>query len=138
MYLDRELSQRIARRVHADPQRCYHNAYAALQNCRELSIGHYVEGYAVSERGAVFEHGWVELGLKIVDPTLYSSALTYFAGLRFDRWKIWEAIDTVPRPAHARDELPIFCRFGLGGCDSPDMVRACARATALGASRKAG
>jgi hypothetical protein len=136
MYVDKELSRRIARRKEAKGQDVYHAAYCALLGCSELSIGRYVEGYAVAMGGTPFEHGWIELGGKIVDPAAFESGLTYFPGLRLDRWEAWEALTTIPRPEYVREELPIFYRFGWGGCDSPEMMQAYAEALAFSAANR--
>jgi hypothetical protein len=136
MYVDRALSKRIAQRSKAGPDDCYHAACYALLDCTELCIGHYVEGYTVDEAGLIVAHGWIELGSKIVDPTSYERTLTYFPALRFSRRRAWEAIVTIPKPEYVREDLPIFFRFGWGGCDSPEMMQAWASARAFSAAQR--
>jgi hypothetical protein len=136
MHVDRALSKRIAQRSKAEYEQCYHAACYALLDCSELSIGRYVEGYTVDEAGLILGHGWIELGDKIVDPTAYERTLTYFPGLRFSRSQAWEAMATVPKPEYVREDLPIFYRFGWGGCDSPEMMQAWASARAFSASQR--
>ena len=134
MHVDSALSERIAQRTKNEPR--YHAACYALLDYSELSVGHYVEGYTVDEAGRIADHGWVELGDKIIDPTLYEHPLTYFAGLRFSRSQVWEALVTIPKPEYVREDLPIFYRFGWGGCDSPQMMRAWANARAFSAAQR--
>jgi hypothetical protein len=136
MQVDRALSKRVAQRSKAGQEQCYHAACYALLDCSELSVGHYVEGYTVDEAGLIRGHGWVELGGRIVDPTSYECGLAYFPGLRFSRSQAWEAVTTIPKPDYVREDLPIFYRFGWGGCDSPEMMQAWARARAFSAAQR--
>jgi hypothetical protein len=134
MHVDGVLSKRIARRTKNEPR--YHAACYALLDYSELSVGHYVEGYTVDEAGRIADHGWVELGDKIIDPTLCELPLTYFAGLRFNRSQIWDALVSIPKPEYVQEDLPIFYRFGWGGCDSPTMMQAWASARAFSAAQR--
>ena len=121
--VDRALSEQAARRIEAQVSECYSNAYRALLTLPELAGGQYVEGYAVCD-GLVLEHGWIELDGRIVDPTLHGRGdVAYFAGPRFTQRQAWKAIEDT-------GDLPIFYRFGWGGCDSPEMMRAGAAAYA--------
>lgn len=136
MHVDRALSKRIAQRTKVEKEQCYHAACFALLDCSELSIGRYVEGYTVDESGLIAGHGWIELGSRIIDPTAYERTLTYFPGLRFSRSQAWQAMVTIPKPEYVREDLPIYYRFGWGGCDSPDMMQAWASARAFSASQR--
>lgn len=64
--LDVETSKLIARKIKAKPGQCWKNAYLSLI---ELPGAFYVEGWAWD--GIAFEHGWIELDGRIIDPTLY-------------------------------------------------------------------
>jgi hypothetical protein len=136
MHVDRALSKRVAQRSKVGQEQCYHAACYALLDRSELSVGHYVEGYTVDEAGLIRGHGWVELGNRIVDPTSYERELAYFSGLRFSRSQAWEAVTTIPKPEYVREDLPIFYRFGWGGCDSPEMMQAWASARAFSAAQR--
>lgn len=83
MPLDLARSDQIATRIRAAARACWYNAFRAM-SCPDLPDALYVEGWAVEEMwGLVFEHGWVETGPMIIDPTPGASAArTYFAGLR--------------------------------------------------------
>ena len=50
--------------------------------------------------------------------------MVYFAGLRFHGMVGLAKALQIPKPKSAREDLPIFFRFGLGGIDSPEF-RAC-------------
>ena len=136
MHVDRALSKRVAQRSKVGQEQCYHVACYALLDCDKLSVGWYVEGYTVDEAGSIRGHGWVELGNRIVDPTSYERELAYFPGLRFSRSQAWEAVTTIPKPDYVREDLPIFYRFGWGGCDSPEMMQAWASARAFSAAQR--
>ena len=47
----------------------------------------YVEGRTVRPDGAVSDHGWLELGDRIIDPTLWDTGRVYFPG---PRWTLEE------------------------------------------------
>ena len=126
--VDQALSDKTRRHIGARAKACYYNAYTALGEMPELASGLYVEGCAICDRDNVIEHGWIELDGRIVDPTLYDQGnVSYFAGLRFTQQQAWDAICTIPKTTFTED-LPIFYRFGWGGCDSPEMMRAFAAA----------
>jgi hypothetical protein len=91
--LDPEASAAIARRIRARVRRCWHNAACAVHHLGDGA--HYVEGWVVVNRSDpyVIEHGWCEVGMRVVDPsytdyvtrgvTSLEPPLAYFAGLRF-------------------------------------------------------
>jgi len=124
MIVNRELSARLAEKVGAKPKGCWLNAWQALQRERELEGGLYVEGWAVTDGDAlVIEHGWLEIGGEIVDPSLYDPpARAYFPALRFDRARARAEL------AANDGELPIAWRFGWGGCESSEYMDARERA----------
>ncbi len=96
MPLDCARSEAIAARIQAAPQECWHNAFRAM-SCPDLAADvQYVEGWAVEEPwGLVFEHGWLEAGPTVIDPTPGASlARTYFAGLRLSLAQVIRRITT--------------------------------------------
>ena len=126
-------STRARRLVRAAPKQCYSNAFRLIQQDDEYGNADYIEGMAVIEDVMVIEHGWVEKDGVIVDPTLPTTDLVYFPGLRFrGRRGLAEAI-RIPKPERTVEDLPIFYRFGWGGIDSPDF-----RGAAAGAYRHVG
>ena len=126
--INQALSEKARQHIGTRAQKCYQNAYAALLEMPELADGLYVEGCAICNGDNVIEHGWIELNGRIVDPALCDQGnVSYFAGLRFTQRQVRDAIRTIPKPTFTED-LPIFYRFGGGGCDSPEMMRAFAAA----------
>ncbi len=106
MPLDLARSQAIAARIQAAPQACWYNAFRAM-SCPDLPDPVlYVEGWAVEEPwGLVFEHGWVESGSAIIDPTPGASRdRTYVAGLRLAPAAVLQriAITSIHRPPFIR------------------------------------
>jgi hypothetical protein len=86
---DHEASLVLARRVRAQHRRCWRNAALAVSHLGRHAD--YVEGWIVTAgaRPHVIEHGWCEVGGRVVDPT-YAPHVTpdeppagYFAGMRF-------------------------------------------------------
>jgi hypothetical protein len=76
-------SKRVCRAIRAGRRRCWLNARKAIERLEEYAQARYVEGWAVTERGALVEHGWIVLDGKIIDPTLPENVATYFPGLEF-------------------------------------------------------
>lgn len=69
MKLNRELSQKLAKRVDAEDKQCFLNSIYALSAIGEDSAV-YVEGYVVNHKfSLVAEHGWLEFKGEIVDAT---------------------------------------------------------------------
>ncbi len=61
------------------PKQCCHNSLHILKMYPQYNFV-YVEGYAVlGDFGLVVEHGWLELGGRIVDVTLPGEVARYFA-----------------------------------------------------------
>ena len=85
-----DLSVHVARRIRAEPYRCWRNAVVAIVLFPEL-FGHgcYVEGWIVllgETSVEIVEHGWSASGEKIVDPSLVlvkkrGQPTFYFPGL---------------------------------------------------------
>lgn len=98
MSVDRYLSRLIAGKIEAQSGACYGNAWNALiwhgGPGNPLEGGRYVEGWAVNaETLLVFQHAWVELDDRIVDPSLADQeGIIYFPGLRLDRLAARQAV----------------------------------------------
>lgn len=108
MNVNLELSREYAEIINAKSKQCFWNAWmCALKNEAFL----YVEGNVVN--GFPFEHGWVEWGDEIIDPTLVLienslDGYTYFAGEKYD-----------PREFSTLPTLPLFSGgngFIIGDC----------------------
>lgn len=114
--LDLARSRAAAAAVRAVDKSCFENALAALVAVhygQPADAVHYVEGWVVWDYFPhAMQHGWLEVGGKIVDPTPSyhdeskrllkdSWARTYFAGSRFthaDVGKIFAALKSVSLP----------------------------------------
>ena len=126
-------SKRTRKLVVAKAKQCYLNAFRVIQEVEEYADADYVEGIVVIEGVMVIEHGWVEKDGVIVDPTLPSDDIVYFAGLRFrGQRELAEGLQ-IPKPPRTTDDFPIFYRFGWGGIESPEF-----RAALVSANRYAG
>jgi hypothetical protein len=99
--LNIERSKALAGEASTEQKACWTNAYRILTN--ELPRALYVEGFAVEKGGFVFEHGWLEDGDDILDPTLYGNPPAHYVpGLRFTQQQIdaeWKK--------HGDQQLPI-------------------------------
>jgi len=117
-----ELSLRLHKdkRISVRPRHCFYNAFQAVMYCREFCNATYVEGIAGVP---LIEHGWIELNGEIIDPTLPDVDLVYFPGLRFTGGRELSKAIKMPKN-HWSEDLPIFYRFGWGGCDSPEFMAA--------------
>lgn len=78
-------SREIRDKVSARDKECFHNALNGTMVLAKFDKVFYVEGFVVDEKfGIVMEHGWIELGDSIIDPTpTYCGderATHYFAG----------------------------------------------------------
>jgi hypothetical protein len=79
-------SKRAGKLIRAKKKACYLNALRVIREVPGSDAASYVEGIAVQGvegGGFPFEHGRVEKGGGIIDPTLPSHELVYFPGLRF-------------------------------------------------------
>lgn len=105
---DAELSQQVVQLIESLAQDRWRKAWCALQWMPELAAGEYVEGYVITaDNHIVFEHGWVELDGRIIDPSFPAGHLAYFPGLRFDRAGAHQAV--------ADDlDLPVMWRCDAG------------------------
>ena len=108
--------------VGSDPNQCYWNARKVIRSLPDYSEASYVEGYLVTQDGAIFEHGWMIKDGKIVDPTVLDDA-TYFPGLEFiGREQIRAFLQTEwGSKFHGR---PFHRAFGDFGFESPGFVQA--------------
>jgi hypothetical protein len=122
-----ELSRALAqhKRVRAVPKMCYWNASRVVLRVPGYEAAAYVEGVAANRYGLIIEHGWVEHGGEVIDPTLPDSDYTYFPGLRFvGRNELRGAIRDIPRDASHTSGVPLFMRFGWSGMDSRSFCQA--------------
>lgn len=113
------LSEALAKdkRVRARKRQCFKNAFNVVSNCPEFAEATYVEGIVVpAKQPLLIEHGWLEIDNQIVDPTLTDAHWTYFPGLRFEGGA--GLAKGLRFPKTDGDDLPLFYRFGWGGCDS--------------------
>lgn len=88
-------SRRLAGVVGAKKKDCWRNAALAAIT----TSGTYVEGHATMPQGVAFEHGWVELDGKILDPTLalfgeWPEGYNYFPGRKYSA----EEVEKKPGP----------------------------------------
>lgn len=69
------LSEQVAKRIKAVPQRCFKNCKDAILSVPDLADGRYCEGYVClePEEGAIHEHAWIELKGQVIEPTLVLS-----------------------------------------------------------------
>ncbi len=115
------LSEALAKdkRVRARKRQCFKNAFNVVSYCPEFANATYVEGIVVATKlPLLIEHGWLEIDNQIVDPTLTDAHWTYFPGLRFEGGA--GLTKGLRLPKTDGDDLPIFYRFGWGGCDSEE------------------
>lgn len=118
--IDYQRSQQAAELIQAKPKECWRNSVLAQQHYPGAA---YVEGYIVWS-GLVIEHGWLELENRIVEPTLVNRLNTdaeppqYFAGVRYTAE---EALDAL---GESEGELPLICRDGHWGRQTPHYMLA--------------
>ena len=110
----------MKRLVRSKPKKCYRNAAQVILGVPVYADADYVEGLAVLAKVMVIEHGWVEKGGVVIDPTLPHDGLQYFPGLRFSGRRGLADAMKVPKPERTQDDFPVFYRFGWGGIDSPE------------------
>ena len=121
-----EQSRQVSRhpKVRGIAKQCFRNAFRVVQHVPGFEEAVYVEGIAALPYGFLIEHGWVEANGDIIDPTLPDDEMAYFPGLRFvGQAGISEAL-RLPKHFKNDADLPIFYRFGWGGCDSRDFCQA--------------
>ena len=117
--LNRVYSEYLARTVRGQPRECWRNAFTAVA-CMDEPGATYVEGWLVVEPGIVIEHGWIEIGDQIIDPTLYANpvlwvdptlaAESYFAGVRYSQ----ATVEDIVRKSSQGLDLPVVWGIGNG------------------------
>jgi hypothetical protein len=120
-------SKKLRKTIRSKAQQCYANAWDAIETLEEYKNATYVEGMAVAN-GLVIEHGWIEHGSEIVDPTLLDDNVAYFPGLRFKGREGLDSTWRIPGMDESGMKLPIFYRFGWGGVNSPEFLQAIIKA----------
>ena len=112
-----EKSLRLAKdkRVKIKKQQCYYNAFKAIQYVPEYAEAVYIEGIAVFAEGLQMEHGWIENGGEIIDPTLPTEDLIYYPGLRCEGQLGISKLMVATKASN----VPFFHSFGWGGRDLP-------------------
>jgi hypothetical protein len=128
---DSARSEQLAKRVRAKPNQCFSNCWRAVERLARYAEAAYVEGFVVFPAKLLrtaLEHAWLECEGVILDPTLPQAEAVYFPGLRFlGRDRLIEAA-ALPGLIECGHSLPIFHRFGFGGCLHPDFQAAAAGA----------
>jgi hypothetical protein len=111
-------------------KQCWFNARKVVMKLAEYAEASYVEGWAVSPEGAIYEHGWVVRDGKVIDTTLPDNDWVYSGGLEFKgRKEIEEFLQTPLGKKHKKD--PFLYAFGWGGCESPGYMKAFENARAF-------
>lgn len=116
-------SKKLKRAIHAKARECWTNAWDAITTLTEYKNATYVEGVIVAY-GDVVEHGWIEHEGQIIDPTLLDANITYFPGLRFKGRDGLDSTWDIPGYMESGVQLPVYLRFGSGGGDSPEFLKA--------------
>ena len=130
-------SRRVAKAIRAADKQCFRNAFRTVTKLAEYKDATYVEGIAfITHFWLNVEHGWVEQNGEIIDPTRPDQEIVYFPGLKFHGIAgVTKAMTQYPKSDSP--DLPLFYRFGWGGCDSAEMNKAREDANAYFASLKA-
>lgn len=91
MQVNRELGRELAEQVIAQPKECWRNSVLALNSLPESAT--YVEGLLNIADCLWIEHGWLESGDEIIDPTLDDQeAKDYHAIFRYTWVQVWGRI----------------------------------------------
>ena len=99
--VDRKLSKRIAKKIHAVDKECYRNAAIGLSCLHGAGVqAFYMEGYALTtDIGLATEHGWIEVSGTVIDPTpVYHSSdreVRYWPAVRYTLQEVLAALDSV-------------------------------------------
>jgi len=123
-------SRELAKQVRALPHECYRNAVISLVWLPDQAF--YVEGWVAQV--IPIEHGWVELGDEIFDPTLPDGDAVYFSGPRYARRVVLRAINrgTLDLPiVYCRGRGLKALRRGFGGLESDEYRHAMEEAQRL-------
>ena len=131
-------SGRVARASRARKGECFQNAFRVIRRLPEYADAYYVEGMVVSASrpllaGLPYEHGWVEMDGRIIDPTLPSCDAVYFTGLRCRGAAEVMKLKDGPKAFWASRDLPLFYCYGWGGTESVEF-----RSAVIAAYRFAG
>ena len=111
MQLDEPGSLELAERIKSKPRSPFDNAYRAALATPESS---YVQGFLITtgKPGLPIEHGWIELGDRILDPSLphfkKSADLHYFAAQRFSLKQLKAAVEEAEEDYPDDPPLPIY------------------------------
>jgi hypothetical protein len=123
-------SRELSQKVRAIPHGCYRNAVGSLIWLPDGAF--YIEGWLA--RIIPIEHGWIELGDEIFDPTLPDGDAEYFAGPRYARRVVLRAISrgTLDLPiVYGRGRGLKALRRGFGGLESDEYRHAMEEAQRL-------
>lgn len=114
-------SARVGRGIRAVPKRCWFNARRAVMQMADYADASYIEGWIVVPN-MPFEHGWIVMDGRIIDPTLPNNPGVYFPGLEFQGRA---GIETFLATAEGKKckKTPFFYAFGWAGMKSPSFRR---------------
>jgi hypothetical protein len=117
------LSKRVAELIKAEPKMCWRNAFFSIREVPKIKGAMYVEGFIVRKSMPIpFEHGWLEMGQAIIDPTrvLWANLgdeVQYYPGFKCSRDELEEKITK-------KNRLPIVYRFRNAGLSHPPYAQA--------------
>ena len=108
--LDQAASIELATQIGAKAKRSFDNAYRAVL---VVEGAVYVQGFLVTLTSLEpIEHGWIEAGDRILDPTLphlpSPTALQYFPAQRLSRKQIKAAIEEAKEDYPEDEPLPVY------------------------------
>lgn len=110
-------SKRAGQAVKAKKKQCYINAMRVIWYVPEYEQADYVEGYAVIDCNFCIEHGWVEQGGVVIDPTLHDDGIVFF--LACDSREGWGS----PRRSTSRIRTGVrTCRSSTGSAGEASTV----------------
>lgn len=131
MQVDIKLSKHYANATQAQFKNCWGNSFTVVN---ALPDALYVEGWAVNRSGMIFEHGWVQYNGRIIDTMLWlDEGLRYFSALCFTFQAAKRAAARKTKTMK-KGELPIVWRYGSGGGNHPDYMKAYQHASAYSQS----
>lgn len=109
--LDTQFSAELAERIHSTAEQNFENAYKAALVVENAV---YVQGFLVlaTVPDTPFEHSWLELEDRIIDPTLphleTAQPLYYFAAQRLNSKQLQAAIEEAREDYPEDDPLPVY------------------------------